>query len=98
MLINSPFSVFNLTRGMPDRLPLCKGGPAGQPPLDFLAGYELHAPLKSKKRTGVETRISTRETVLSLKFKEEEALSNQNLKNRGGRITLPLHKKEKVAL
>ena len=38
-----------------------------------------------------------RETVPSLKFKESEALSKQNLKVREGTIPLPLRENEKAA-
>ena len=38
-----------------------------------------------------------RETVPSLKFKESEALSKQNLKDREGTTPLPLRENEKAA-
>ena len=50
-----------------------------------------------KNRTGMEASVGMRETVPSLKFKESEALSKQNLKDREGTTPLPLCENEKAA-
>ena len=52
---------------------------------------------RGKNRTGVEASIGMRETVTSLKFKEGEALSKHNLKERDVTTTLPLRGNEKAA-
>ena len=52
---------------------------------------------RGKNRTGVEASVGMRETVTSLKFKEGEALSKHNLKERDVTTTLPLRGNEKAA-
>ena len=73
--------------------------------LDSLACCELYVPAKPKgeeggtrgNRTGLGASVGMRETVTSLKFKEGEALSKHNLKDRDVTTTLPLRGSEKAA-
>ena len=75
VLINSTFPLLELTRGITDRLSLCRGGSTGH---DLRFPGLLRGTCSTEVHERLETSIGTREIILSLKFTEGEAKATRN--------------------